>query len=228
MNLDTREKEKLIEELLESGFTWDQIAKRAHVSPNRIKKIRDRLDETLTPKVKSDKSRAFQMYKDKRTPYDVVVELDIDPQDAEKYDLEFWRLMRMTALEEAYLQNEGSIQPLIDLHKNLSARGLTVQKVFKYLEMLKSTSELESKKQALQDNIWIQESRLRVLRHEVSSETKKLGDLQDANHVKQRVNLKEIENMDSALGLGSNEFDQIDDITRELARKALYGTGSSH
>jgi hypothetical protein len=226
--LDTREKEKLIETLLESGLTWDQIAKRAHVLPNRIKKVRDRLDERLAPKVKSDRSKAFQMYKAKRTPNDVVIDLDITAQDAEKYELEYWRLTGMAGLEQMYLDNEESIQSMIDLHDKLRAMGLTRRKALEYLEMLKSIDDLESKKEALQGNIWLRESRLRVLREEISSQTKKIGDLQDANRVEQEIILKESERWESALGLKSNKFDKIDYITRKLARKALYGTGSSH
>jgi hypothetical protein len=132
------------------------------------------------------------MYKTKRTPYEVVIELDISAQDAKNYKLEFWRLTGMAGLEQVYLDNGGSIQSMINLHDKLRAMGLTGRKALEYLEMLKSTIDLESKMQELQRNIGLQESRLRVLRQEMSSETKKLN-LQDANRVEQEIILKEIE-----------------------------------
>lgn len=87
---------------------------------------------------------------------------------------------------------------------------------------------MESKKQALEGNVWLQQSRLRVLQQEISSETKKLGELRDANQVEQQMMLKEIDRNEMALELDSNSFEKIEDSELELAQKLAYGTGSSH
>jgi hypothetical protein len=226
--LDHQEKDQLIEKLLESDMTWDQICKEAHVSPNRIKKVRDRREQSLAPKVKSVRTRALEMYHKHRIQLKVATELDISPQDAETYQQEYWMLMGMADLAQVYRDNKSSIGPLINLHYELDARGLTVGQVFENLKKLNSIHYLESKKQALEGNVWLQQSRLRVLRQEISSETKKLGELRDANQVEQQMMLKEIDRNEMALELDSNSFEKIEDSELELVQKLAYGTGSSH
>ena len=178
-----QDKDKLIETLLKAELTWDQIAKKAHASPNRIKKVQDRLDKSRVPKIKSDRSKAFQMYKQNRTPYDVVIELDISPDDAEKYQHEYWKLTGMADLQEIYLNNEGSIPDVIDFVSNLHARRLTVTKFFERFKNLESIDDMESKKKTLEWNIWSKESRLNVLQHNISIESKKLAELQNTIRV---------------------------------------------
>lgn len=222
------DKDELIEKLLKANLTWDQITHKLHVSPNRIKKVTTRLEQSLAPKIKSDRTKALEMYKKNRTPLEVATELDMSPQDAIKNKLEYWKLTGMAALEEIYIHNARSIQSLINLHNTLLVRGLTVSKLLEDLKMLKSTSDLQSKKQALQGNVWLEQSRLQVLRAEISSETKKLGELRDANQVEQQIMLKQIERNETALELDSNSFEKIEDSELELVQKLAYSTGSSH
>jgi hypothetical protein len=104
------------------------------------------LEQSLAPKVKSDRTKALEMYNQKRTPFEVATELDIPPEDARRYKREYWKLKGIADLEEVYQDTNGSIGPLINLHYELNARGTTVNQVFVELKKLDSVLQLKRKK----------------------------------------------------------------------------------
>jgi hypothetical protein len=151
VNLD---KEKEIEKLLEEGIlTWDQICEKLHVSPNSISKVNKRLEQTQAPKEKSNRTKAFEMYHQGYTTYQVATELDIPSEEAEKYQLEYWKLIGMNELAELYRDNRDSVKSVINLHYELDARGTSVAKVYEQLKRLDSLRKLGLKEQALASNI---------------------------------------------------------------------------
>jgi len=87
------DKDQLIKKLLEQGKTYREIMKIAHASPTTIKKIDNQRQQVSAPAAKSNRLKAFQIF-DRQSPrgsnvYQVITELDISVQDAEKFQVEY-------------------------------------------------------------------------------------------------------------------------------------------
>ena len=107
--LNRSDKERIIIKLYREGRNWDYIAEASHSSMSTIKKVIDKYEQPRAPKVKSDGSRALQMYSKNLNPLEVAIKLNISAEEAEKYQQEFWRLRGMTVLAETYKQNRNSL-----------------------------------------------------------------------------------------------------------------------
>jgi hypothetical protein len=183
-------KQKEIEKLLVQGaLTWNQICKKLHVSPNSISEVKERMEQSRSPKEKSDRASALEMFDQAQSPFQVATALDIPTEDVERYQLEYWKLKGMNEIEEVYKENPGSVSPLINLHYELNSRGITVTQVFQALRKLKSVSDLKAKEIAITEDVRFAQHQLDILRHQQLVAEHHLKNLQDANMVVQQVNV---------------------------------------
>jgi transposase len=87
MILNRQQKEKLVIDLLNQGFSYPQIAKQAHVSFSDIKRIEQKVtgDDKKTEgeeaekekKAKSTHCQAFELFLQNKSPVQVAIELDL-------------------------------------------------------------------------------------------------------------------------------------------------------
>jgi hypothetical protein len=91
MILNKQQKEKLVIDLLNQGFTYPQIAKQAHVSFSEIKRIEQKVtgdDKKMEDeggekekKAKSILSQAFELFLDNKTLVEVAISLDLPTEE---------------------------------------------------------------------------------------------------------------------------------------------------
>ena len=89
MIISQKEKEDLIRKLLSEGRTYRYITKSANCSPNEIARIRKNTGENkLTNedmKSKSICSRAFDLFQKEIPITQIVIDLDIEPEQVKKF-----------------------------------------------------------------------------------------------------------------------------------------------
>ncbi|MGN6622997.1 MAG: hypothetical protein ACTHKK_02525 [Candidatus Nitrosocosmicus sp.] len=175
--LSRKEKEKLVIKLANEGKTIREIAKMVHLSLKDICKIinKETGDETSPQsngekkKQKSHYAQAFQMFREKKSLTEVVVELDLNAKTVIQYYEDYLSLKRMNILVDIYpevlqkynwnifyhlyrkIKEEGlSKQDITDLiqNKNIS-KDLSYELEFYH----KRISELKSRKLALEQEI---------------------------------------------------------------------------
>ena len=75
--------------------------------------------------------------------------MNIREPEATQFNLEYWKLSQLDSLNRIYQDTNGYISPLVDLHRQMKAAGLTVEHVIKLL--LISNNDLQSIEPKCQD-----------------------------------------------------------------------------
>jgi hypothetical protein len=169
------EKDQLIKKLLEQGKTYREIMKIAHASPTTIKKIDNQRQQVSEPAAKSNRLKAFQIF-DRQSPrgssvYQVITELDISVQDAEKFQVEYLKLKRRDEL--ALMLENKNLLGLIPVYPEMQTRGLTVYDLEKGSRLSTSLAKMEARYQELGTHIRSAQNRIIQLDDEAASLYKK-------------------------------------------------------
>ncbi len=146
------------------------------------------MKQIQSPKEKSNRTKALEMYHQGYNTYQVATELDIPAEEAERYQLEYWKLIGMNELAELYGDNRDSIKSVINLHYELDARGTTVKQVFEYSKKLDSVRNLDAKKQTIIESIGFYQYQLDHLRQQQLVAGNQLKSLQGSIITLQRAN----------------------------------------
>jgi hypothetical protein len=150
--LPTREKERLIIDLIKKGYNWSTIAKTTNSSPNTIQKTIEKYEQSKPAKIKSSRSKALVMYDKGCTPFEVTAKLDISPDDAIEYRLAFLKLKGMNKLEEWYRENADQLPEIMMKFREKQVNGSTIDQVADALYLLDSISKLQIQQQELERN----------------------------------------------------------------------------
>src|SRR5215217_54344 len=123
MILNRQQKEKLVIDLLNQGFTYPQIAKRAHVSFSEIKRIElmvtgDDKEEKYKvaekeKKAKSIHCQAFELFLQGRSPVQVAIDLDLETDRAMTFLYDFLRLQNMHRAAKILKENKDQLDPFV-------------------------------------------------------------------------------------------------------------------
>lgn len=86
----SKEKEDLIRKLLSEGRTYREIAKTIHCSPNEIARVQRKImgentEDNLNMKNKSICSQALDLFQKGVPLIQVIIILDIEPEQGKKY-----------------------------------------------------------------------------------------------------------------------------------------------
>src|SRR5918999_6365159 len=98
MNLSREEKEELVLELYyEKDYTYRQIAKELHMSPNQIQDIIKRHEEKTNAKANKKKelslsSKAYKLFSKGKTNMEVAITLDIPQVQVAQFYLQYLKL----------------------------------------------------------------------------------------------------------------------------------------
>lgn len=99
MFISKEEKERLVLELYyEKGYTYRQIAKELHMSPNQIQDIIRRYEEKTNAKANKKKelslsSKAYKLFSKRKTNVEVAILLDIPQPQVTQFQYQYWKLM---------------------------------------------------------------------------------------------------------------------------------------
>ena len=130
MLLNKFEKRTLIIKLHKDGKTIRDIAHEAHASPRDISSIIKKYQRQVErenklklnrkkPKSKSKKSDAFDLLLKGKTLTEIAIELNIDYEQMEKINLDFWRLQGLHELYNIFSKNKNELINLIKLNSIL-------------------------------------------------------------------------------------------------------------
>jgi DNA-binding transcriptional regulator LsrR (DeoR family) len=97
MTLSREEKEKLVELYYEKGYTYRQIAKELHMSPNQIQDIIRRHEEKNNVKANKKKelsvsSKAYELFSKGKSSLEVAITLDIPQTQVTQFRSQYWKL----------------------------------------------------------------------------------------------------------------------------------------
>jgi transposase len=171
-----KEKEKQVIKLAEEGKTTREIAKEVHVSLKDIGKIirketgddnneaaeKDNEKEKAKEKQKRLKSlssyaQAFQMFKDKLSLADVVIELDIGTGIVLNYYEDYLILVRTYNFMTIYDELKYDLPIFIHLYKRIKKEGLSKQDITDLLQNQQRLRDMEKRVGLYNDFIRSQE-----------------------------------------------------------------------
>jgi hypothetical protein len=146
--LNRQETENLITDLYyNQKKTFREIQKIVRKSPRDIKVILNKVEPERSSL--STPAQAYKLYSEGKTPIEVAIILNVREPEATQFNLEYWKLSQLHSLNRIYQETNGNISPLVELHRQMRAAGLTVERVIRLLQM--ANNDLLSTEQKCQD-----------------------------------------------------------------------------
>ncbi len=143
------QKEQYVRELYKQDKTTREIAKRAHMSPrdigvitNKMKAEIERESGKLEGKVdydiesKSKTTQAIKLFSEGKNLVDVVIALDLPPEDVRIMYREFLELKNMHKLVEVYDEMENYLPSLLELFRIIESRGINKNDIIDVLTLI--------------------------------------------------------------------------------------------
>ena len=132
--LNRQETEDLIIDLYyNQKKTFRQIQQIVRKSPRDIKVILNKVEPGRSSL--SISAQAYRLFSEGKTPIDVAIILNIREPQATQFNLEYWKLNQLDSLNRIYKDTNGNISPLVDLHRQMKAAGLTVMDVIQGVQL---------------------------------------------------------------------------------------------
>ena len=148
------QKEQYVIELYKQDKKIREIIQRVHMSPRDIgviiKKVklqvereRGQLEEKddYDTESKSKNTQAIKMFSEGKTPVDVVIGLDLRPDEVQEIYRQFLELKNMYKLVEVYDEMENYLPSLLELFRIIESRGINKNDIIDVL-MLINTGRL--------------------------------------------------------------------------------------
>ena len=153
-NMTRAQKEQYVIELYKQDKKIREIIQRVHMSPRDIgviiKKVklqvereRGQLEEKDDYDIesKSKNTQAIKMFSEGKTPVDVVIGLDLPPDEVREIYRQFLGLKNMHKLVEVYDEMENYLPSLLELFRIIESRGINKNDIIDVL-MLINTGQL--------------------------------------------------------------------------------------
>ena len=166
------EKEIYVLDMLERGYSWPQIMKECHVSPNTISSVKKKFfgsaddDASKSAGQISKETQALKLFKEGWKALDIAIELDLGTDSVLLIEKKFYQLIGMDRFNQAYEQVNGNIFPFLELFNSMNRLGMNPRQVsdaVKYGNALPHLSNLH----------WMLSNEIRVLesyRHNLHSQ----------------------------------------------------------
>ncbi len=132
--LNRQETENLIIDLYHNQKkTFREIQRIVRKSPRDIKVILNKVEPERSSL--SIPAQAYRLFSEGKTPIEVAIILNIREPEATQFNLEYWKLSQLDSLDRIYQETNGNISPLVELHRQTRAAGLTMEHVVRLLQM---------------------------------------------------------------------------------------------
>ena len=163
--LSRKEKEKRVIQLAKAGRTTRQIAQDVHVSLRDIGRIiaretgdcqsierekhqqEDEKEKQNKWKSMSVYSKAFQMFKDKRTLADVAIELDLKSNAVLGFYNDYLDLLKMSWLVHIHNDLKKDFDRFLHLYRRIKKEGLTKQDITSLIQNQQRLKDLDNRVQ---------------------------------------------------------------------------------
>jgi len=94
-------------------------------------------------------AQAYRLFSEGKIAIEVAIILNIREPEATQFNLEYWKLSQLDSLNRIYKEANGNISSLADLHRQMKAAGMTVERVIKLLILV--NNDLPSIERKCQD-----------------------------------------------------------------------------
>ncbi len=173
-----KEKEKQVLKLAAEGKTTREIAKIVHISLKDIGKIirkatGDNEELQKEEKQKQLKSlsvyaKAFQMFKDKKSLAEVVIQLDVEARVVLSFYNDYLNLARMNHLVGIYQDLKDDFSHFFHLYRSIKKEGLDKEGITDLLENETKLIDLHKRVQLYNEHIQGQQSQKVQLEKEIN------------------------------------------------------------
>jgi hypothetical protein len=193
MLLSRKEKEQFVIKLSQEGKTTREIAKQVHISLKDIGKIQHKLtgDEDLfeveKQKQKEEKEKqkrkslssyaqAIQMFKDRRSLANVVIELDIKSSAILNIYRDYLMLTRMSILVKVYDELKDDFPLFLHLFRRIKKERLNKQDITELLQNHNELIDLNEQVDFYNNHIREQQLKLQQLAQTINKLQSKIDD----------------------------------------------------
>ena len=127
--------------LREEGKTYRDIAHELRMSPREISKILKKANGEIEEKerrkiVLSNTAKALQLYKKGKNPTEVIIKLDLSPQEAQSLYVNYLSLNNLHHFVERFKEfDNDSLQDLIDYYDFMKENGITKEEIVEAIKM---------------------------------------------------------------------------------------------
>jgi hypothetical protein len=128
------EKEENVLDMIKGGYSYPQIMKACHVSPNtitRIKREHGIIENGMTNNASkiSKETQALKLFKEGWKPLDIAIELDLEPDSVFQIQKKFYQLIGLDEFNQAYHQINGNLSPFLQIINSMNRFGMNVEQI---------------------------------------------------------------------------------------------------
>ncbi len=154
MDLTVKEKEKYVLKLREEGKTYRDIAHELLISPREISRILKKANGENEEKARkkivlSNTAKALQLFKRGKSPTEVVIKLDLSPQEAHSLYLNYLSLNNLYHFVETFKEFDNeSLRDFIDYYNFMKENSISKKEI---VEAIKMSNDFPKIKQEYHD-----------------------------------------------------------------------------
>ena len=126
------EKEEYVLDMIERGYSYPQIMKECHVSPNTISSVKKKFsgdDASKCASQISKETQALKLFKEGWKPLDIAIELDLEPDSVFQIQKKFYQLIGLDEFNQAYHQINGNLGPFLQIIDSMNRFGMNVEQI---------------------------------------------------------------------------------------------------
>jgi len=129
------EKEEYVLDMLERGYSYPQIMKECHVSPNTISGVKKKIfgttadNNSIQPSQTSKETQCFNCFQQGKSILATKIETDIPSTDVVEYHKKYQELLSRDHFNIAYNSVSGNIVHFLRLFDLMNSLGLTPEQV---------------------------------------------------------------------------------------------------
>lgn len=224
MDLTVKEKEKYVLKLREEGKTYRDIAHELLISPREISRILKKANGENEEKARkkivlSNTSKALQLFKRGKSPTEVVIKLDLSPQEAHSLYLNYLSLNNLYHFVETFKEFDNeSLRDFIDYYNFMKENSISKKEI---VEAIKMSNDFPKIKEEYHD-IFDQLPDLRKQRDFYLSDNKSLINKNCELNNECNSLLSKIESENRILQLTENELNKKREILDTIKNSEDY------
>src|SRR5206468_6609818 len=126
------EKEEYVLDMIERGYSYPQIMKECHVSPNTISSVKKKFfgdDASKSTSQISKETQALKLFKEGWKPLDIAIELDLEPDTVFQIQKKFYQLIGLDEFNQAYHQINGNLGPFLQIIDSMNRFGMNLGQI---------------------------------------------------------------------------------------------------
>jgi hypothetical protein len=143
--LSNEKKIEIAKKMLRENKPFNVIAKKSHLSPNEISKLKKQM---LGESTEFKHTQAYRMFDEgndvpeRKLILKVALKLGLTQEQIHRFFHEYLTMIRDDTLRELYTRNPEQIQALLDLEKALSDNNISQQEYLNTLPLVKNKGQL--------------------------------------------------------------------------------------